>query len=87
MDTPTKNHVIDQKKVMSEFYSEVDAQLNEFNHRIDKEIRRVLDRDGISIDTALKDWVLVYTPDGAARLCKDGKPISNVIYPPYNYNL
>lgn len=64
--------------------------LDDFYKRLDNECAKVL-----AADNAIKGditpekvseagYQIIYLPDGSAVVCKDGKPVSNVVYPNYN---
>jgi hypothetical protein len=74
------------EKLLDAVFSEVTRAHNDFNRRLDDECRRVLLAAGFTepFDAELikeQQITVVYTPDGAARICQDGAVISNVIYP------
>lgn len=66
-------------------YKEVERLSEDFHYRLDCECARVLLESGIegpltAEKVSAAGYVIVHTPDGAARVCKDGKPVSKVIY-------
>ena len=77
---------MNNKKLLDYSFQAFTAINTDFNNRLDAECGRVLKEAGISGKITAKKltklgYTIAYTPDGAARVCKDGKPVLDIIYP------